>query len=92
MPLLYPFAHEQLHARSALARAIERDGLHHAVVTVHDGDTGGGPLLDAQNDPFDPDPNVIVLGPGDLACTRELYRDRKFYRANGKEEVTLTPY
>jgi hypothetical protein len=91
-PLMYPFAHDQLHIRSALTRAIERDGIHHAVVTVRQGDTGGGPLLDAQNDPFDPAQDVIVLSPDDLSCSRELYRDRKFYWATGQEEVTLTPY
>ena len=55
-------------------------------------DTAGGPLLDTQNDPLDPNQNVIVLSPDDQECTRELYKDRKFYRATGQDEVTLTPY
>ena len=91
-PLMYPFAHEMLHQRNAIFRAIQRDGLQNAVVTVRQGDTGGGPLLDAQNDPFDPHPAVLVLGPDDQMCTRALYPDRTFYQARGRDEVTLTPY
>jgi len=91
-PLLYPYAHGLLHQRSAIFRAIEREKLVHAVVTVRQWDTAGGPLLDTQNDPFDPNPNVIILSPDDPECTRELYKDRAFYRANGMDEVTLTPF
>ena len=89
--MMYPFAEHQLHLRSALFRAIERDDPPHSIVTVRQGDTGGGPLLDTQNDPFDPDPNVLILSGDDLRCIRQTYPDRKIYRAKGMAEVTLTP-
>ncbi len=91
-PPMYGPAHALLHRHTALFRAIARDGLKNAVVTVASGDTGGGPLLDTQNDPTDPTPKVIILSPADLSCTRKLYEGRTFYRATGQEEVTLTPY
>jgi len=85
-PHMYPHAHELLHERSALFRALERDAPKHAVVFVN-----SAPLLRVQNDPLDPDPPVILLGDADPQCTRALYRDRKFYRAIGSDEVTLVP-
>ncbi|MEO7097210.1 MAG: hypothetical protein ABI175_28375, partial [Polyangiales bacterium] len=91
-PTMYPDAHAQLHRRAALRRGIQKSSLHHAVVTVRDGETAGGPLLDTQNDPTDADLDVVVLSPAEQACTRELYEGRTFYRAAGMEEVTFTPY
>jgi hypothetical protein len=91
-PLVYPVAHDELHLRSALHRAIDRESLTHAVVIVYDSQTGGGPLIDTQNDPYDPDPAVLVLGGSEMSCVREHFKDRKFYRAVGKEEVTFEPY
>lgn len=91
-PDLYPYAHTLLHRRAALRRSFEEYALQHAVVTVQQGDTDGGPLLDTQNDPTDLDLPVIVLAGSDLDCTRKLYSDRKFYRATGSDEVKLIPY
>ena len=91
-PTMYPPAHAELHRLAALRRAIEKEGIHHAVVTVRQGETSGGPLLDTQNDPTDPDVDVMVLSPDDQGCTRALYRDRTFYWAAGYDEVTLTQY
>jgi hypothetical protein len=95
VPIMYPFAHDILWKRSALYRAIRAAHLHHAVVTVASGDVYGGPLLDTQNDPNDPDGEVIIVGetvPGDVDCARRWYKDRKFYRAVGQADVVLNPH
>jgi len=91
-PTLYPIAHDELHAKAALHRAIDREELTNAVVVVYEGATASGPLTEVQNDPFAKDPPVVILGPEDQACTRELYKDRKFYRAVGHDEIELQPF
>lgn len=92
-PLMYPHAHTLLHARSAIFRAIEREHLNNAIVVVSAGQVNGGPLLDTQNDPLDPNPRVLVLSADDwaLGCLRREYPNRTIYRARGNDEVTLTP-
>lgn len=92
-PTIFPDAHAQMHRRSGLRRAIAKSGIHHAAVTVREGETGGSQLLDTQNDPTNlQGVDVLVLSPDDLECSRRLYKDRVFYRATGFDEVVLTPY
>ena len=78
--------------RSALTRAIQRDNLHNAVVIVGQSATGSGPLIEVRNDPFEANPDVVILSGDELDCTRKLYAGRQFYRATGHDEITLTPF
>ncbi len=89
-PLLYSHAYHP--PRSALARAIAREKPTHAVIVIPSGATAQGPLVSVQNDPFDPDPQVVLVSSDQAECVHEVYKDRVFYRASGIEEVTLTPY
>jgi hypothetical protein len=89
---LYPALQREAQARTALWRALRRDGLHHAVVWVGEGDLASHATALTQNFASDLEPDVIVLVRGDHAteaCARTRYPDRAFYRALGRGEVTL---
>ncbi|HEY6880775.1 MAG TPA: hypothetical protein VI299_22280 [Polyangiales bacterium] len=91
---LYPAAQREAHARSAVFRAIARERVHHAVVWVGQGELSSHPSALTQNLASDLDADVIILARrshADVACARERYPDRRFYRALGLGEVTLVP-
>jgi hypothetical protein len=94
-PLVYPAAHGEVSSHSAALRAIEREHVHHAVVTVTWGDLSFDPLDLTQNLPLVPDPDVVILiqrKNGEDQCGREVYKDRYFYRAVGLDDAKLVPY
>ena len=96
VPLIYPEAHSEVYKRSAPLRAIARDQVHHAVVTVGwNGETQFDPLDLTQNLPLVDDPDVLILlprhGPEEDVCWKNLYGDRYIYKAVGIDESTLIP-
>jgi hypothetical protein len=93
---LYPAWHQYLHAKHALQRAIERAGMHDAVVAVREGDLAMQAWDETQNLATDTDPPVLIVtdyGAGDdFECARRKYANRTWYRAKGWDDVELTPY
>ena len=92
-PLIYPMAHAEVHTRRAAYRAIEREHLHNAVVTVAYNELAFDPMDLTQNFGTDPNPDVVILierdDPKLMQCGLKKYPDRTWWRARGKEEVTL---
>lgn len=95
VPLTYPVAHEDVRLRNVVFAAIKQERVHHAVVTVSKGSTISDQLDLTQNLPLELYPNQDVLvvsdrGPEVNQCVRNQFPQRRFYRAVGRPEVTLT--
>lgn len=92
-PFLYPVAQREYHYSTAPFRGARESGLKNAVVMIIEGHTTETESNMAQNNPMDPNPDVLWLSrhnKAEEACVKEHYPGRKWYRA-GKNEV-LKPY
>ncbi len=93
---VYPGYRIGLHEKRALFRAIETADLRNAVVVVRDGELAMQAWDLTQNLPTATNPNVYIItdfrAGEDMQCARRTFADRRWYRAAGKSEVTLTPF
>jgi hypothetical protein len=91
---VYPYNYAQVRLRNVVFEAIEREGIHNAVVTISQGSTISDQLDLTQNLPLDlyPDQDVLVVSdpsPEMHACVKDLFPGRRFYRTVGSPDVTL---
>jgi hypothetical protein len=93
-PLIYPTAHSDISRYMRVEQAIERQGIHNAVVISSAYEDGAQALDVTRNWPI-PQPDVIIAGetlPTEAKCLMEHFPDRRFYRARGfGAEVVLQP-
>jgi hypothetical protein len=92
-PLVYPVGAAEYAYMTAPLRGARRLRLKNAIVMIEPGKTLASEWNIAQNDPMDPDPDVLFLirkSAADEACARQHFPGRTWYRA-GMDE-TLAPY
>ncbi len=90
--LLYPVAMREIQLNGAPFRAIKAARLKNAVVVF--GRVAEDTADLTQNLATDPNPDVVYVmerEPDVMACGRRLYPDRKWYRAEGFDEVRISP-
>ena len=92
-PLIYPVAYVEYRYATTPLRVARKMGLKNAIVVIEPGRVTAHETNLAQNDPMNPDPDVLYLirrREADDVCARKHFPGRTWYRA-GKAE-TLTPY
>jgi hypothetical protein len=93
-PLVYPVAKTDISKYLRIEHAIERQGIHDAVIVSSPSENGAQALDVTRNWPI-PLPDVIIAGettPADTKCLREHFPDKKFYRAPGYgNDIVLQP-
>ena len=91
---LYPVAWEETYSRSATLRAVAAAEPPHSVIMVRGGDVAFDPLDLTQNFENLESADAIIAADRsfiDMLCLRSHFKSRKFYRAVGMRDVTLTP-
>ncbi len=92
-PLVYPVAYAEYHYATTPIRAAKNMRLKNAIVMIEPGRSTAHETNLAQNEPMDPNPDVLFLirrSEADEACAREHFPGRTWYRAGTTE--TLAPY
>jgi hypothetical protein len=94
--LLYPPVFSDVRAHNRLQDAIAKSKLHGAVVFAEDGISSVDSRDLTEDLPLElyPDQDVIIAidrRPESLACVRELYPGRPYYRATPGDPVKLSP-
>jgi hypothetical protein len=96
-PLVYMPTYADVQAHNRLHEAIAHADLHNAVVFAGGGLNNTDPMDLTENLPLDLYPNQDVLvalerNPEVARCVRDLYPQRRFYRAVPSQTVQIVPY
>jgi hypothetical protein len=92
-PLMYPIAAREYRYSTAPLRGAAALGLKNAIVIIEHGRSTADEWNLAQNQPMNPDPDVLFLSRhshADDICAHNHFPGRKWYRAGFDE--TLLPY
>jgi hypothetical protein len=92
-PLMYPVAEREYKYSTAPFRGVEKMGLKNAIVIIERGRSTADEWNLAQNQPMNPNPDVLFLSrhsAADEVCARKNFPGRVWYRA-GRDE-TLVPW
>ena len=96
-PLVYPYALADVEVHNRFHEALKAHPVHDAIVFVGSGLNNTDPMDLTENLPLDlyPDQDVLVAldrSPELVACVKDLYPTRRYYRAVPGAEVTIVPY
>jgi hypothetical protein len=91
-PITYPVAFAEYHQATTPIRAARQSKLKNALVLIYPEDAVQGWWNANQNEPMDPNPDVLLLArttPEDEVCARKHFASRAWYRVHA--DGSLTP-
>ena len=96
-PLVYPYNYADVKTHNRFHDALKIHPVHNAIVFAGGGLINTDPMDLTENLPLDLYPNQDVLvaldrSPDLVACVKELYPTRRYYRAVPGNDVTIVPY